>query len=229
MQEITPELKGAIESLIFISEKPVQVSEIQQVLEGMDTETLRGAILELQKEYDSRHSGIKITEVAGGYQMVTSPYYVNFIKKHHKIRHSEKLSMPALETLAIIAYKQPITKIEIEAIRGVNVDGVLKNLVEKDIIRIAGRKEVIGRPFVYGTTRMFLEYFGLKSLEDLPAIEEFVQALEQKEEENTAEITPIQEEDLQQSETGTITSSAETNTESQSDAHEPEESHNVNQ
>jgi segregation and condensation protein B len=98
--------------------------------------------------------------------------------------------MPSLETLSIVAYKQPVTKLEIESIRGVNVDGVLKNLLEKDLIRIVGRKEVIGRPFVYGTTKSFLEYFGLNSLEELPPIEEFVQTLSEKELE---QISPVQE------------------------------------
>jgi len=194
-QEINPQLKGAIESLIFISERPISTEEILGVLEGLDNETVSLAVGQLKEEYEQRNSGIKIVEVAGGYQMVTSPNYVQFVKKYYKIKHSEKLSMPALETLAIIAYKQPVTKLDIETIRGVNVDGVLKNLLEKGLVRIMGRKEVIGRPFVYGTTRSFLEYFGLNSLDELPAIEEFVEALKEKEgAEDQAEITPIEEE-----------------------------------
>jgi len=195
MADINPELKGAIESLIFISEGPSTIAEIQNILEGLDAETIRDAIEELKDEYEKRNSGIKIMEVAGGYQMVTSPNYVNFVKKFYKIKHAEKLTLPALETLSIIAYKQPVTKLEIELIRGVNVDGVLKNLLEKGLVRIVGRKEVIGRPFVYGTTRSFLEYFGLNSLEELPPIENFVQALSERE---MAEITPIGEEDVSQ-------------------------------
>ena len=193
MTEINPEIKGAIESIIFISEGSIPATEIQNVLEGLDTETIKNIVDELRNEYDQRNSGIKIVEVAGGYQMVTSPYYAQFIKKFYKLKHSEKLTMPSLETLSIIAYKQPVTKVEIEAIRGVNVDGVIKNLQEKSLIRIVGRKEVVGRPFVYGTTRSFLEYFGLNALNELPDIEEFVQKLQDREE---AMITPLREDEL---------------------------------
>ena len=194
MPNINPELKGAVESLIFISEGPITIAEIQNILEGLDEETIRFAVEELKNEYEQRNSGMKIMEVAGGYQMVTSPNYANFIKKFYKIKHAEKLSLPALETLSIVAYKQPATKLEIELIRGVNVDGVLKNLLEKGLVLIVGRKEVICRPFVYGTTRNFLEYFGLNSLEELPPIENFVQALSERE---MAEITPLEEGELE--------------------------------
>lgn len=193
MENINPELKGAVESIVFISEVPITLSEIQNILEGLDIETIKDIVQELKNDYEQRNSGIKITEVAGGYQMVTSPNYATFIKKFYKIKHSEKLTMPSLETLSIIAYKQPVTKIEIESIRGVNVDGVIKNLLEKGLIRIVGRKEVVGRPFVYGTTKSFLEYFGLNSLEELPEVEEFVQNLSERE---TTEITPLKEEEL---------------------------------
>lgn len=193
MPDINPELKGAIEAIIFISEGPINLDEIQNIFEGLDLETIKSIIEDLKKDYEQRNSGIKLIEVAGGYQMVTSPTYANFIKKFYKIKHSEKLTMPSLETLSIIAYKQPVTKVEIESIRGVNVDGVIKNLHEKGLIRIVGRKEVVGRPFVYGTTRNFLEYFGLNSLEELPPVEEFVQTLSQNKE---AQITPIEQKDL---------------------------------
>jgi segregation and condensation protein B len=193
MVEINPEIKGAIESIIFISEGSIPAAEIQNVLEGLDLETIKNIVEELKNEYSQRNSGIRIVEVAGGYQMVTSPNYAQFIKKFYKLKHAEKLSMPSLETLSIIAYKQPVTKVEIESIRGVNVDGVIKNLLEKSLIRIVGRKEVVGRPFVYGTTRSFLEYFGLNSLDELPDVEEFVQTLHDREE---AEITPLREDEL---------------------------------
>ena len=106
--------------------------------------------------------------------MCTDGKYAPFVKNLFKTRQGDKLSRPSLETLAIIAYKQPVTKLDIEVLRGVNVDGVVKTLLEKDLVRIAGRKNVIGRPFLYATTRQFLEYFGLKFLQDLPPIEEFV-------------------------------------------------------
>lgn len=166
-------IKGVIEALLFIADKPLVIGSIQEVLEGVDAQTIKAAAGELRDEYASRHCGLSINEVAGGYQMSTSPECAQYVKKYYRARHKEKLSGPALETLAIIAYKQPVTRLDIESIRGVNVDGVVASLLEKGLARIAGRKEVIGRPFVYGTTRQFLEYFGLKSLQDLPKIEEF--------------------------------------------------------
>lgn len=166
-------IRGVIETLLFITDKPLVMAGIQEVLEGVDAQTIKAAVEELKSEYSSRHCGLSIYEVAGGYQMSTAPEYAQYVKKYYKARHKEKLSGPALETLAIIAYKQPVTRLDIESIRGVNVDGVVASLLEKGLVRIAGRKEVIGRPFVYGTTRQFLEYFGLKSLQDLPKIEEF--------------------------------------------------------
>lgn len=193
MTEINPEIKGAIESIIFISEGPIPTADIQNIIEGLDTQTVKNIIDELINDYAQRNGGIKLVEVAGGYQLVTSPNYAQFIKKFYKLRHAERLTMPSLETLSIIAYKQPVTKIEIESIRGVNIDGVIKNLQEKNLIRIVGRKEVIGRPFVYGTTRNFLEYFGLNSLDELPDIEEFVQTLRDRE---VAQITPLKEDEL---------------------------------
>ena len=166
-------LKGTIESLLFVSEKPLMLEQIKEVLEGIDAQKIKSLIQEIKTDYENRKSGISIMEIAGGYQMGTSSEYALYLKKFYKIKHKEKLSIPSLETLAIIAYKQPLTRLEIEAIRGVNVDGVMRNLLEKSLIKISGKKDVIGRPFVYSTTRQFLEYFGLKSLDELPKIEEF--------------------------------------------------------
>jgi segregation and condensation protein B len=137
---------------------------------------------ELRDEYEKSNRGIRIVEIAGGFQMVTSPLLATFIKKLYKGRRVERQSRPALETLAIVAYKQPVTKLEIEAIRNVDVDGIVRSLLEKGLIRIAGRKNAPGRPYLFGTTRQFLEYFGLKSLEELPRIENFQYALVGKEE-----------------------------------------------
>lgn len=166
-------LKGILEALLFIAEKPLVLAMIQEVIAGIDSETVKKLMEELKTEYQERKCGLTINEVAGGYQMTTSLDYADYIKKYYKSRHKEKLSGPGLETLAIIAYKQPVTRLDIESIRGVNVDGVIASLLDKGLIRIAGRKDVIGRPFVYATTRQFLEYFGLKSLQDLPKMEEF--------------------------------------------------------
>lgn len=174
----TPEsnqIKSAIESLIFISNKPLLIEDIKKLFDDLESSRIREVIENLKNEYQGRASGIDIVEIAGGFQMVTSPANAGHIKSFYKIKHTEKLSGPSLETLAIIAYKQPVTKVDIETLRGVNADGVVKNLLEKNLIKIIGRKEVIGRPFVYGTTRLFLDYFGLKSLDELPKIEEFTQ------------------------------------------------------
>ncbi|MDD5725288.1 MAG: SMC-Scp complex subunit ScpB, partial [Candidatus Omnitrophica bacterium] len=122
-------------------------------------------------------------------RMITNSTFAPFLKKLFKNRYSEKLSRPALESLAIIAYKQPLTKAEIESLRNVNVDGVIKSLVDKNLIRICGRKKIPGRPFVFGTTREFLEHFGLNSLAELPKMEDFQVLAEKKNNEN--EIEPI--------------------------------------
>jgi segregation and condensation protein B len=119
-------------------------------------------------------------KVAGGYQMCSNPENEQWIKKLYQEKNKQKLSIASLETLAIIAYKQPITRLEIEAIRGVNTEGVLKHLLELGLIKTEGRKEVVGRPFMYITTRKFLEYFGLNSLKDLPKLEEFASIEEKK-------------------------------------------------
>src|SRR3989338_943922 len=168
-----PNYKSAIEALLFISEKPLLLEQIKTALEGLDTPKIREIILELKNEYENGSRGLRVEEVAGGFRMVTSPDTAPVLKKFYKQRDAQRLSAQALEALAIIAYKQPVTRLDIESLRGVNVDGVVKTLLEKNLIRIAGKKDIIGRPFVYGTTPQFLEYFGLKSLDDLPKLEEF--------------------------------------------------------
>lgn len=168
-------LNSTIEALLFASEKPLTVEQVKKVLGNLGTDQIREALTELKAEYEQNSRGIRITEIAGGFQMTTSPDLAFFLKKLYKERRLERLSKPALETLAIIAYKQPLTKAEVQTLRNVNVDGVIKTLLDKDLIRISGRKKSPGRPHVFGTTRQFLEYFGLKSLEDLPKMEEFKQ------------------------------------------------------
>jgi len=166
-------IKSIIEALLFVNEKPLLVDQIRNLFEEMNSNEIRSILLELQNEFETNKRGIRIAEVAGGFQMITSPEYAPFIKKFYSKRQAQKLSTPALETLAIIAYKQPVSRLEIESLRGVNVDGVISSLLDRNLIRITGRRECLGRPFVYGTTKEFLEYFGLKSLEDLPKIEDF--------------------------------------------------------
>lgn len=164
--------KAAIEALLFVSEKPLLIEQVKGVLDGMETDKIRDTLLELRSDYEKSERGLRIVEIAGGFQIVTSPEAAETLKKFYKLRDAQRLSKSALETLAIIAYKQPVTRLDIESLRGVNVDGMIRSLMEKNLIRIAGRKDVIGRPFVYSTTKQFLEYFGLASLADLPKVEE---------------------------------------------------------
>jgi len=167
-------IKAVVEALLFSSEKPLMVDQIRKVLDNLAADQIKEKILELKDEYERSNRGMRIYEVAGGYQMITSPVFATFLRKLYKGPQSaDKLSKPALETLAIIAYKQPLSKLEIESLRKVNVDGVIATLMEKNLIRITGRKKAPGRPKVYGTSREFLEYFGLKSLEELPKIDNF--------------------------------------------------------
>jgi len=166
-------IKSAIEALLFASENPLTVEQLKNVLDNLDTISVRRLLEEIKTEYEQSNRGIRLIEIAGGFQMITAPGCAVFLKKLFKERRADKLSKPALETLAIIAYKQPVTKLEIESLRNVNVDGVMANLLDKNLVRISGRKKAPGRPHVFATTRQFLEYFGLKSLEELPKIEEF--------------------------------------------------------
>ncbi|MFA5157058.1 MAG: SMC-Scp complex subunit ScpB [Candidatus Omnitrophota bacterium] len=180
---------AVVEAMLFISEKPLTIEQIKDVVDGLDANGVRKVVAELNAGYEESNRGIRITEVAGGFRMITPPALAPFLRKMYKQRRAEKLSKPALETLAIIAYKQPLTKIEIESLRNVNVDGVMSSLLEKGLIRITGRKNAPGRPIVYGTTRQFLEHFGLKSLEDLPKMEDFSEPkiIEEKAEEKVEE------------------------------------------
>lgn len=158
-----------IEALLFVSNNPVNRAQLQEVLKIDDVERF---INELNEEYIRTNRSFRIEEIAGGWQMRTMPEFSPWVKSLLNIQRRERLSGPALETLAIIAYKQPITKPEIEGIRGVNVDWVLSTLIDKGLVRVVGRKDVAGRPFIYGTTTRFLEHFGLASLKDLPSVEE---------------------------------------------------------
>jgi segregation and condensation protein B len=165
--------KGVIEAILFVSDKPVTVEQFKQVLEEVSPSEIEKIIKLVQDDYTQNVGGLAIVEIAGGYQMLSNPSYASYIRNFYKTRTKEKLSRPSLETLAIVAYKQPVSRADIEIVRGVNSDGVMAHLLSKGLVKIVGRKEVPGRPFLYGTTKEFLEYFGLKSLEDLPKLEEF--------------------------------------------------------
>jgi len=166
-------VRAVIEALLFASAQPLTLEKIREVLGDFQTTQIRKLLEELGQEFEKSNRGIRIAELAGGFQLITPPDLSMFLKKLYKGRRVERLSRPALETLAVIAYKQPVDKLEIGSIRNVNIDGVIKSLIDKDLIRIAGRKKSPGRPFLFGTTRKFLEYFGLKSLEELPRVENF--------------------------------------------------------
>jgi segregation and condensation protein B len=165
--------KSVLEALFFLSGEVLVASAIKDILEIPDAEIKR-VMEELMTEYRERNTGLMIVEIANGYQMVTNPAYGEWIKKFKTTHLSSRLSLPSLETLAIIAYKQPIIRAEIEQIRGVNSDSAIRTLYEKRLIKIMGRKEAPGRPFLYGTTREFLQYFGLKDLTELPTLKEMI-------------------------------------------------------
>lgn len=164
--------KAIIESLLFISEKPLLIEQIHRLLSDLEPVDIRRILDELKSEYEAANRGMRIIEIAGGFQMVVPPEFSALLKKFYR-QPKERLTQATLETLAIIAYKQPITRMEIGQIRDVDVSGIVKNLISKGLVRIAGRKKSPGRPFVYATSRQFLEYFGLNSLEELPPIQEF--------------------------------------------------------
>ncbi len=160
--------KALLESILFISGTPLNLKDLQKITE-FSTGEISFLLNELMAEYRDRKGGILLVEVAGGYQMVSNPEYSHWVKKL-KATTPQKLSIAALETLSIVAYRQPITKAELEQLRGVNSDGVIKSLLERRFIRIVGKKEVPGRPLIYGTSREFLQHFGLKDLSELPTM-----------------------------------------------------------
>ncbi|MBF0618624.1 MAG: SMC-Scp complex subunit ScpB [Candidatus Omnitrophica bacterium] len=180
-------LKGAVEALLFVSDKPVTMDQIKVAVPGIGAPDIKEALQALKDEYETRAGGVTISEIAGGWQMLSSPSFAAYVREFYKTKQKEKLSRPALEVLAIIAYKQPVSRADTEVIRGVNSDGVVMHLLNKNLIKIVGRKEVPGRPYVYGTTDQFLEYFGLRALEDLPRLEEFPALMAQV---NEASATP---------------------------------------
>lgn len=165
------DIKHIIESLLFVAEEPLTVDRIKRVLVQAESREIRDAIADIGAEYDARMGGFFLDEVAGGYQIRTRPEYTEWIKKLIQPKPL-RLSKPALETLVIIAYKQPIIRSDIEHIRGVDCGGVLRVLLERKLIRVLGRKEIAGRPLIYATTKRFLEVFDLKNLKDLPTPKE---------------------------------------------------------
>ena len=166
------EAKKIIEALLFVSDKPTSIDTLRDVVKSIEPAEVRSIIEDLNKEYAESGRSFSIIEIAGGFQMLTDPVYSRWIAALYK-RGPDKLTGPSLETLAIVAYKQPITRGEIEAIRGVSVDGVVHTLEERGFIKTKGRLEAPGRPMLYVTTNEFLQHFGLRSLEELPNLKEF--------------------------------------------------------
>ncbi|MFO7931505.1 MAG: SMC-Scp complex subunit ScpB [Thermodesulfobacteriota bacterium] len=165
------DLKNIIESLLFVSKDPLSAEQLKNLLPEAETGEIRGVIEELEQEYRKKNGGFLLREVAGGYQFRTRPEYRQWIERLLAPQPA-RLSKAAMETLAIAAYHQPVLRSEIEHIRGVNSGNTIRLLLEKKLIRVLGRREIPGRPLVYGTTKRFLEVFGLKDLKDLPAPQE---------------------------------------------------------
>ncbi len=170
------QLKAVIESLIFASPDPITPRTLFKLLNDEPKEDVKAALEALKADYVER-GGLHMVEVAGGYQITTRPEYHEWVRRLFHERSASKLSVASLETLSVIAYKQPVTSAEIGEIRSVNTSGVLSTLLERHLIKIVGRKNVIGRPFLYGTTKEFLIRFGLNDLGDLPKIEDMAQQL----------------------------------------------------
>ena len=166
------EIASAVEALIFVSDEPLTAKTIAEVLEE-DREIVLSVLENLAEEFNSRTGGLQLREVAGGWQISTRPEFHEEIRRFLKTRPNAKLSLAALETLAVIAYKQPVTVPEILQIRGVQSGSAIKTLLDRRLIVAKGRKETVGRPMMYGTSKEFLLQFGLKDLSELPSIEDF--------------------------------------------------------
>ena len=164
-------LKAIIESLLFVADTPLKVEKIKSILEIADRKAITDVLTSLAEEYDADKRGFFLTEVAGGFQIRTRPEYREWVRRLKETRPA-RLSRPAIETLAIIAYKQPVLRSDVEYLRGVDCGGTLRTLLEKGLIRMLGRKDLPGRPIIYGTTRQFLELFDLKDLKELPTLKD---------------------------------------------------------
>jgi len=169
------EVKAILEALIFASPEPLTPKAMFKLLAAEPREQVQAALDQLKRDYD-RAGGLQLVEVAGGYQIVTRPDLHEWVRRLFHERTTQRLTVQALETLAVIAYRQPITALEITEIRGVNTSGVLSTLLERHLIKIVGRKQVVGRPFLYATTKEFLIRFGLNDIADLPRIEDMAEA-----------------------------------------------------
>ena len=198
------ELKAILEAVLFVSPEPVPVARLMSILGTFSKAEVVQALGILTHDLDQDGRGIQVVQVAGGYRLVTKQEYGPWLKRMDKAKAAQKLSRSALESLAIIAYKQPLVRSEIEEIRGVETSGVLRTLCERKLVRIVGRKDVPGRPIMYGTTKFFLEHFGLQDLSQLPPLREFKELGESEQ-----ALLPIEEESLEVVETSEMSSSEE--------------------
>ncbi len=187
------DIKYIIESLLFVADEPLTVDRLKKILDQAESGKIREAMADLAVEYEARGGGFYLDEVAGGYQIRTRPQYTDWIKKLIQPKPL-RLSKPALETLVIIAYKQPIIRSDIEHLRGVDCGGVIRMLLERKLVRVLGRKEIAGRPLIYATTKRFLEIFDLKNLRDLPTPKEIEELATATNEGNQAVIVDSTEE-----------------------------------
>jgi segregation and condensation protein B len=198
------ELKAILEAVLFVSPEPVPVVRLMAILGTVSKAEVVQALGILTHDLDQDGRGIQLVQVAGGYRLVTKQEYGPWLKRMDKAKAAQKLSRSALESLAIIAYKQPLVRSEIEEIRGVETSGVLRTLCERKLVRIVGRKDVPGRPIMYGTTKFFLEHFGLQDLSQLPPLREFKELGESEQ-----ALLPIEDESLEVVETSETPSSEE--------------------
>jgi segregation and condensation protein B len=186
------ELKAILEAVLFVSPEPVPVARLMSIVGTVSKSEVVQALGILTHDLDQDGRGIQLVQVAGGYRLVTKQEYGPWLKRVEKAKAAQKLSRSALESLAIVAYKQPLVRSEIEEIRGVETSGVLRTLCERKLVRIVGRKEVPGRPIMYGTTKFFLEHFGLQDLSQLPPLREFKELGESEQ-----ALLPIEDESLE--------------------------------
>jgi len=191
--ETSDPFKHIVEALLFVADEPLSARKIAQAVTGLDAREVRRLIDQLRSEYAAEGRAFTIEELAGGYRMLTRSDFHPYLKVLFRQPREARLSSAALEALAIVAYKQPVNRAEVEAIRGVDCSGVLQRLLEYRLIKIVGRSEELGRPLLYGTTKEFLEHFGLRGIRDLPSVQELIQPEEPTEEPEGPE-APAQEE-----------------------------------
>jgi segregation and condensation protein B len=166
-------MKPVAEALLFASDEPLPAARLAQILgKSADAKSARKLVEELNAEYTAQGRAFEVVEIAGGFQLLTRPEFKDWVAELHRHRRQDKLTPSAVETLAIVAYKQPIQRATVDDIRGVQSGPLLRSLLERGLIKVAGRQNVPGRPILYGTSRLFLQHFGLKSLKDLPRVAE---------------------------------------------------------